>query len=76
MLQYTFYTEYMNILANSINIFEDKDIVKFLALDYESMQVQALRVALGKNIEFFDKISGTRSQSGKQESAYKQGQVT
>jgi hypothetical protein len=66
----------MNILANSINIFEDKDIVKFLALDYESMQVQALRVALGKNIEFFDKISGTRSQSGKQESAYKQGQVT
>ena len=46
--------EYLNILARSINIFADRDIVKFLKLDFNSYRVKELRVTLAKNLELIE----------------------
>lgn len=65
--------EYMNILANSINIFEDKDVVEFLKLDFESIHVKALAKALAKNLELLEKISVSRSSSSRQDTSMSKG---
>lgn len=44
----------MSILANSVNIFGDHDIVKCLQLKFDSLEVQGLRKALAKNIDILD----------------------
>lgn len=57
----------MNILANSINIFGDQDIVRCLQLKFDSLEVQGLRKALAKNIDILDQMSNDRSKSSKGE---------
>jgi len=64
----------MNILSNSINIFEDRHILKFLELDIESMEVQALRNALAKNLELFDQLSISQSSGSREISTKGLGQ--
>lgn len=63
----------MNILSNSINIFNDRDVVAFLKLDFNSLAVQKLRDALAQNLELFEKISASRSSSSKYDTLSKTG---
>ena len=51
--------KYMNILSQSVNIFEDLDIVKFLKLDFESAKVRTLKQQLEENLLLMDKLSSS-----------------
>jgi len=58
----------MKILACSINLFEDRDIVRFLNKDFDSNYIQDLRQTMAlqqERLERMDMISASRSSGSK-----------
>jgi hypothetical protein len=57
---------YLSQLAQTINIFDIKDIVKFLRLDYDSYDVENLRKSLSRDLDLFDRMGTDIRQSNRE----------